>query len=98
MSQDFPNSTVWSIPPINAQSPAENAPNTSDSSLSKASEHPSTFLNVSPRGPRNCTQEDLRTMHKQRLISNPEDGLIDKECKLDEEGFISVKGKRRRKM
>lgn len=83
---------------MHAKSPVESVPNTPDSSTSNTSEHPSAFLNVSPRGPKNCTEDDLKSNHKQRLFDSQEDVLLAKDPSLDEEGFISVKEKKKEKV
>lgn len=68
-------------------------PSTPDSSSSKTSEQPLDFLNVFPRGPKNCTEEDLKSIQKQRLFDSQEDVEIDKEPSLNDEGFIVIEKK-----
>lgn len=67
-------------------------PSTPDSSPPRSSDHPAVYYIVSPRGPINCTKDDLRTLPnksflkilRQKWKKNPN---------MDDEGFTMVERK-----
>lgn len=64
--------------PVNAQhSPntrdkSGSVPTTPNSSHFKSSNYPAVFDNACPRGPKSYSEDDLRTIHKTKLLTNQE--------------------------
>lgn len=69
-------------------------PLTPESSASKTFEHSIVFYNVSHRGPKNCTLEDLQTLHNLKQFNNQVNDT-DKNHSMDDDGFTMVTRKKK---